>query len=809
MLKQSGGRVDWSNDNLLVFDRLGPDDFYDVAVMNTDGSGERCLTCDKPALPNKHIGNPAWHPSGAFIVFQAQKSTATSPLGDAFFTPGAGLGNDLWIMDRDGTRFWQLTNVDVRLGGVLHAHFSHSGNQLLWSERISNRGKYGEWVIRLANFSVSAGVPRIDNVTSMQPGVQRLFYETHGFTPDDSAILFSGNLEAGLDEYAIDIYRMTLATGEVVNLTATADQWDEHGHISPSGRNIVWMSSMGSNRPTNPAQLRTDYWIMRPDGSNKTRLTFFNQPNHPHALPTGAVAGDVAWSPDGNRLVAYIIEPSPVSPGSPDSVIETRNTRVVVIDLDGVSSIDSDGPIDPDHSTADDRPDTDIAKTEPTVTESIMPLASTTSPSATHSPDQGRHPVPLALITAMPVDMLDIRSWDRHLDSLIRYGELRRTETVDETLLRGRRHERFAQFVRGVHVYGGGATRQTFDGVTTSIFVSMYDAENVDTNPRVTEAQATAVLLQSLGGVPRNLRQPDLVIAAPNSTELRLAYYWRVMSETDIRSYFVDAQTNGRIWSFSDVQTRTLESASPDEMSGNRRAGAHLLSQTVFRYFSARFNHHGLRDGLGPVNFVSPRDAPSASWAADLFRRAPFYAGDGAVFVPDGDTTLEVVAHEMAHAVVDYSSRLVNRGEAGALNEAFADVIAASVGAMVGQPENQSAGALRAPAAFGRLDHYGRRSLDTDSEDYVSRHAGISANVFHLAVEGGAHPSSGVMVTGVGTQRRAEIERIFFRAFTLLLPRSPTFLLAKSATMQAARDLYGRDSDALRAIGEAWLAAGL
>src|SRR5688500_7646941 len=74
-LKESGGRVDWSwTSNLIAFDRLGDDGYYGVYTMKPDGSNETCLTCEKAGIiPGKHKGNPAWHPSGDYLVFQAEK----------------------------------------------------------------------------------------------------------------------------------------------------------------------------------------------------------------------------------------------------------------------------------------------------------------------------------------------------------------------------------------------------------------------------------------------------------------------------------------------------------------------------------------------------------------------------------------------------------------------------------------------------------------------------------------------------------------------------------------------------------------
>jgi len=122
-VKDVGGRVDWSHArNLIAFDRAGSDGFYDVYTMNPDGSDERCLTCDKAALPNKHIGNPAWHPSGNWIAFQAQNRSSGN---DDVATPGAGLRNDIWPDGRRRTRFFQVTTVEAFVGGVLHPVFSH------------------------------------------------------------------------------------------------------------------------------------------------------------------------------------------------------------------------------------------------------------------------------------------------------------------------------------------------------------------------------------------------------------------------------------------------------------------------------------------------------------------------------------------------------------------------------------------------------------------------------------------------------------------------------------------------------------
>ena len=63
-------------------------------------------------------------------------------------------------------------------------------------------------------------------------------------------------------------------------------------------------------------------------------------------------------------------------------------------------------------------------------------------------------------------------------------------------------------------------------------------------------------------------------------------------------------------------------------------------------------------------------------------------------------------------------------------------------------------------------------------------------------------------MTGVGANNRAKIERVFFRAFTMMLPADATFAIARSATIQSARDLFGAGSATEQAVAAAWTAVG-
>ncbi|MBW1849189.1 MAG: PD40 domain-containing protein [Deltaproteobacteria bacterium] len=309
-----GGHLSWSKaNNKIAFDRLGEDGWFDLWTMNSDGTEEKCLTGDHPVLPDKHIGQPAWHPSGKFMVIQAMKPHVPD-YAENKCRPGAGALNDLWIITEDGTRCWKLhpvrDEVSKDSAGVLHPHFSHDGSKLFWAERIRHNGRpFGEWILRIADFSFDETKgPTLKKIRNYNPGNLSSFFESHSFSQDDKHVLFTGNQDGPLE-----IYEMEVTSGNVKRLTYhSIYTWDEHAHYSPDGKKIVWMSSRDVRFEINPFYLEAEFWIMDRDGSNNRRLTWFHQPGHPHYLDLDfAVAADFDWNPDGKQIAGLIITHEP------------------------------------------------------------------------------------------------------------------------------------------------------------------------------------------------------------------------------------------------------------------------------------------------------------------------------------------------------------------------------------------------------------------------------------------------------------------------------------------------------------------
>ena len=104
----------------------------------------------------------------------------------------------------------------------------------------------------------------------------------------------------------------------------------------------------------------------------------------------------------------------------------------------------------------------------------------------------------------------------------------------------------------------------------------------------------------------------------------------------------------------------------------------------------------------------------------------------------------------------------------------------------------------------------GRFAFSVGGPGYGGEHwnSTILSHAFHLAIEGGVNRTTGLSVEGVGDAGRGEVERIFFRAMTELMPPAATLPVAAGAIRQAAADL-DPGGEAQLAVGQALRAVGL
>ena len=293
----------------------------------------------------------------------------------------------------------------------------------------------------------------------------------------------------------------------------------------------------------------------------------------------------------------------------------------------------------------------------------------------------------------------------------------------------------------------------------------------------------------------------------------------------------------------SDTDNWWLDGASVD---------AHVGMGWTYDYLYRRFGRRGLNgDNVRMISLVHPvnrADVVTASAeVVGLYYLNAFYCPlcgpDGvglAVFgegLPPNVTfrrqrwnflsgALDIVAHELAHAVTDFTSALLYMDESGALNEAFSDIIGVGVefyaetlyrdGAgvpdyLMGEDVVEPGGirSLANPSRFGDPDHFSLRFLGSEDNGGVHTNSLIPGHAYYLAIEGGINRVSGLTVTGVGSENREQMEQVFYRAFTMLLAHDADFAAARAATIQSARDLFGAGSAAELAVTQAWTAVGV
>ena len=132
----------------------------------------------------------------------------------------------------------------------------------------------------------------------------------------------------------------------------------------------------------------------------------------------------------------------------------------------------------------------------------------------------------------------ELRQWDATLDGMTRTGELVVVSRQADRSLPGRTHEYLAQLHEGVQVHGGGVSRQLDQGVTVSLFGTLYTDIEVETAPALSAGEAASRLEQRTGAAPVDRFLPEPVILPLLGGLYELTY---PLMADDAHTYFVSA----------------------------------------------------------------------------------------------------------------------------------------------------------------------------------------------------------------------------------------------------------------------------
>ncbi len=259
-----------------------------------------------------------------------------------------------------------------------------------------------------------------------------------------------------------------------------------------------------------------------------------------------------------------------------------------------------------------------------------------------------------------------------------------------------------------------------------------------------------------------------------------------------------------------------------DETSDQEDAAtnAHFAAEKTFDYFYYTYGRNSFDDEGGAlisyVNFGT--NYMNAFWNGNVFT---FGSGDNYNY--SAFTSVEVVAHEITHAVTQHSAGLEYAYESGALNESFSDIFGVSVDyyvdpvsfnyilgeefALLGNPFRNMAD----PKEYGDPDTYEGEYWVSGSNDNGGVHTnnGVQNYWFYLLAEGGEGINdlgNNYHIESIGIEKAAAIA---YRNLTVYLTPYSQFEDARFFSIQSAIDLFGPCSEEVIAVTNAWHAVGV
>ncbi|MBK3558962.1 M4 family metallopeptidase [Streptomyces sp. MBT56] len=188
-------------------------------------------------------------------------------------------------------------------------------------------------------------------------------------------------------------------------------------------------------------------------------------------------------------------------------------------------------------------------------------------------------------------------------------------------------------------------------------------------------------------------------------------------------------------------------------------------------------------------------------------------------------TSIDVAAHEMTHGLTSATANLDYAGESGGLNEATSDILGASVEFFADNASDAGDYLIGEKIDINGdgtpLRYMDKPSKDGNSADFwdenlgnldVHYSSGVANHFFYLLAEGSGKKtingveydsatSDGSTLTGIG---REKAYQIWYKALSVYMTSTTDYAGARVATEKAATDLFGADSEELKAVSATW-----
>lgn len=284
-----------------------------------------------------------------------------------------------------------------------------------------------------------------------------------------------------------------------------------------------------------------------------------------------------------------------------------------------------------------------------------------------------------------------------------------------------------------------------------------------------------------------------------------------------IRTVNLQTGTNLNTWvDFTDTDNNWNNvNAQKDEAATD----AHWAAEETYKFFKSHFN----RDGIDGNN-----DMVRCFMHYDVNYFNAFWDGQNMV-IGDGNSSnankplsaIDIIGHEMVHGITQHTADLVYQGESGALNESFSDIFGTTIELEVKPGASWNMGSdigvvirsMSNPKQYQDPNTYGGQywvnPQSTNDNGGVHTNSGVQNYWYYLLAQGGSGTndnSNAYNITGLGLNKARDIA---YRTLSVYLTANSQYADARTASIQAATDLYGACTNEVQVVTNAWYAVGV
>ena len=282
------------------------------------------------------------------------------------------------------------------------------------------------------------------------------------------------------------------------------------------------------------------------------------------------------------------------------------------------------------------------------------------------------------------------------------------------------------------------------------------------------------------------------------------------------RRYVYDAQHQFRLPGRLAMSKHTARSTDVEVAEAYDGSGA------TYEFFAKVFRRNSI-DGHGMRLDSSVHYGTRFENALWNGRQMVYGDGDGRIF-KRFTASVDVIAHELTHAVTQHAAALGYAGQTGALNEHLADAFGMMVKQYtLGQSAHESDWQIGADILGPDVQGDAVRSLKSPGSAYDDPVLGRDPQPSHMRDyvvttddHGGVHINSGILNHGfylaamaMGGKTWEVLGRIYYAVLTSRLTPEADFADFTRATVEIAGELYGNGSRVQSILAEAWSGVGL